>query len=376
MSKKDFFKQQKDGTAVKIKFYQDYLENYLIKVLMQFGVCLVADLFCGPGKSGNVKGSPLVLIDQAKKVLQNPILNKQYSSPKIYVFLNDINKSYINILKSELSKISDIPNNLVILEPESKNFSDILNDIEILKDKKMPKFFFLDPFSYSKIKLNDVNKLMNLTFSEILLFLPVSFAYRFHNPKDRIAPKLKEFLENFTSKGICKYKDIHEFINSIKEKLKKDLNLDFVRPIPIDVGKTKSTLFFLTKNIKGMFLANNIFFKESYDGKSLNVDEIKKNNICQSLFKKSQLETKQFKEEVNLFQCMLVDKLKKQKMKNTEIIKYTAMEGFPLKYANDILKKLKDQIVIDYLTKDKTRSFYVSEENWDKNLCILGIKML
>jgi len=65
----DFYLNQTDITAAKIKLYQGYIGTYLIKVLMKFGKCSVADLFCGPGKNGAEKGSPLVLLEEAEKML-------------------------------------------------------------------------------------------------------------------------------------------------------------------------------------------------------------------------------------------------------------------------------------------------------------------
>ena len=74
INNKNFFQDQKDNTAIKLKFYSNYIETYLFKVLMQFGVCFVGDLFCGQGKNGDKKGSPLLLLDIAARVLNNSVL--------------------------------------------------------------------------------------------------------------------------------------------------------------------------------------------------------------------------------------------------------------------------------------------------------------
>ncbi len=87
-----FFKNQKEGTQVKINFYKSYIELYLIKVLMQFGICFVGDLFCGPGKSGNKNGSPFVLIEEIEKVITISQLITRFSEPQVVLLFNDINQ--------------------------------------------------------------------------------------------------------------------------------------------------------------------------------------------------------------------------------------------------------------------------------------------
>lgn len=77
MAKKEFFDSQSDLTALKILIYQQYLNSYLPKVLTQYGSCLVADFFCGGGKNGQKDGSPFVLLDVAKKILDNEIVKSR-----------------------------------------------------------------------------------------------------------------------------------------------------------------------------------------------------------------------------------------------------------------------------------------------------------
>ena len=61
----------------------------------------------------------------------------------------------------------------------------------------------------------------------------------------------------------------------------------------------------------------------------------------------------------------------KKTTSNIEIIKFTAKEGARLKFAKDFLHQLKKKgkITVNYFTENKTRGFYVSENNWDKKFC-------
>lgn len=369
MSNKNFFSEQKDGTAVKIKFYEDYIEGYLIKVLMHFGECIIADLFCGPGKNGEKDGSPLTLINKAKQILENKIILARHPEPKIIIIFNDYDKSNIEKLNIELSRIT-IPAGIKILKPQSNKFSDIVKIISEIKTP-IPKFFFLDPFTYSDIQPSDLKQLMELKFSEIMMFLPTFLAYRFKTSKKN-PPKLISFLENFTEKGVYDYSDIYDFVYSIQSKLRFELKLKFVQHALIDVGKNKNSLFLLTKNIKGAILFNNIFLRETFNGMALEVSKIKFKEKQPSLPLISKMPTNDFRDCIDFFKKNLMAELsKKKEMFNTEIIEFAVMEGCKPKHADELLRELKKdgKIKLEYVDQTKTKGFYVSEGKCDEKLC-------
>ncbi len=222
---------------------------------------------------------------------------------------------------------------------------------------------------------------MKFPFSEVLLFLPTFFAYRFAGADYNMPEKLKSFLKDFTDRGIYNYQDIYEFNKSIKNKFQKELKLEFVRPILIDVGSNKNTLLFISNHILGMLLINKIFFKKSHDGKCLRVSEIKQNEHFPMLFKKEEIETEEFMGYIIAFQKKLVNKLKRTKgMTNIEIVKFTIKEGFLPKHANQILTKLKkdDKIKVKYFKKENTSGLYIAENKWrsSDNFCSISLKVL
>jgi len=268
--------------------------------------------------------------------------------------------------------------------PECKTFSEVLKDKkieEIFKKNNVPKFLFLDPFSYSSVESEEIKNIMKFPCSEVLLFSPTFLAYRFTSPDYSMPTRLKNFLEDFTDKGVCIYQDIYDFNKSIKNNFQKRLGLEFVRPILIDIGKNKNTLFFISGHITGMMLMNKIFLKKSYDGRCLRVSEIKRNKYRPMLFKKEQVETKEFIGIIDSFQKQLIDELKKRKsMNNVEIVEFTAKEGFLPKHANQILIKLKkdNKIKIEYLRKGSESGLYIAEDRWrDRDiLCLISFKMI
>lgn len=360
MKNKNFYEKQDDLTAAKIAVYENYIGNYLFKILMGFGKCFIADLFCGTGSNGNKPGSPLILIDKIKYALTSDLLKNK--NPEAFVLFNDENESYVEKLIKKLKDI-EIPENIKLIYPESKKFKDILNEIkESLKShgKDLPKFFFLDPFSYSVVEMQDIRDLMELNNAEVLLFLPVFHSYRFsNNPEFKSDHKTKIFLDKFTTKGIYDYKDIIDFTASIREKIKKDLDIKYVRSIILDAGKRKNALFLITRNQTGMLLFNKIIFKKAEDGVCINIGK----EGCKTLFGTEG--TKLFDEFAN----KLVKKLNEKRiLSNYEIIDYSITEGFLPKHAKLIMQKLKDDGLLSIINEKnkKTNQLYIAEK--PKNL--------
>lgn len=354
---KDFYNQQDDLTAAKINFYRIYIEGYLVKLLMGFGTCFIADLFCGPGKNGKKDGSPLVLIDRAEYILTSPSLKKKDS--KIHILFNDIDKKHIQNLKAELNEMK-INNKIKILDVQSKEFDKIFAEIiKELKGNSIPKFFFLDPFTYSNIKMAHLHKLMNLQNSEVLLFLPTFHGYRFAgDEKLKKDHKTRVFVEEFTTKGINDYDGIDDFMNSIKEKIKLELGLDFVRPILLDDGTRKNALFLLTKSVKGMLLMNSIAFKKSEDGRGMQT----KYAESKSMFGAEETDT------YKSFASKLEGEIRnKKELTNSEIVNFTIAECFLPKYAKMILASLKKAGKIEIFDKsgneiNQLNKYFIAEK--------------
>ena len=358
MPKDDFYSGQTDITAAKIKFYQDYIGGYLIKLLMTFGKCFVADLFCGPGKNGSKKGSPLVLLEEAEKMLASDVLLKKFPVPEVRVFFNDIEGKHISNLVNELTQMPSVPG-LHIAKPENKTFKDVLSEMTGVLAKKEPKFFFLDPFTYSDIKMGDIKTLIDSPYTEVLLFLPTFHAYRFSGVKTE--EKTEIFLNNFTSRGISDYTDIYDFNESIQEKLSTELGLSFVRPILLDGGSSKNTLFFLTKHVAGIILINKLVWDKSSDGKTITATE----DSTPSLFSKPELAilTTDFKK----FAATLEGELKHNKQTlNTQIIAIAAKYGFLSEHARKVVGALEKagKIKIKHVGPEK-KGLYISDSNWN-----------
>jgi three-Cys-motif partner protein len=355
MENKEYYNKQDNLTAAKIEFYQDYIKGYLPKLLMGFKQCFIADLFCGAGKNGNKQGSPLVLIDKAKYILKIP----QLRNSQIYILFNDKEKSNIENLEIELKKIKE-NKNIIISPIQNNSFEGILPEIlKLFRYKDIPIFFFLDPFTYSDVKMKHLKELMSLKFVEVLLFSPIFHSYRFASDKKlKIDHKTREFIEEFTDRGISDYESIDDFMKSIKNRLRKELSLDFVRPILLNNGSRKNSLFLLTKHELGMILMNNLCIKKSRDGSGIDVKENYENKKFLTDKKKILKLTSRYKD----FKTSLLAKLQdKKEMTTSEIKKFTIMSEFRPQDASNILKELKKEDKIKFFNTSgkETKKFYM-----------------
>jgi hypothetical protein len=209
----------------------------------------------------------------------------------------------------------------------------------------------------------DIYDLMNIGKTEILIFLPVSYMYRFLKPtkEDEKNPSYKhikrimeEFALNYNIDSIDAYIDniteAFSFDNSFfttNFKLKKDLSGNFY------------ALFFITKNIYGL--------EKAIEAK-WEIDE-----VCGKKFEaeESHLFTEDFSKEEKE-NCL--DELKKKLIyylqdfkTNIDIYKFTLQQGFLLKDTNSILRQLQQQSKLEFDRKVRKNSFYISYKYYKEN---------
>ena len=129
------------------------------------------------------KGSPIVAIETIKNIYyQNNRAIKD-----IEILFNDNEKSDIEreILKIDRVKrfVNKIykPQNVKIIY-KSEEFSSIILEIQKKLDNISSSeraLLFIDPWGYKEIRLYDLQRILANKKSELILFLPISFMYRF-----------------------------------------------------------------------------------------------------------------------------------------------------------------------------------------------------
>ncbi len=256
---------------------------------------------------------------------------KENKNLKINILFNDQDAENIKNLKKEIQN-SYYDKNIIRIQIANKKYEDILPQIiSRTTGKKIPKFFFLDLFTYSNVKMKDLKRIMSLDYTEVLLFIPIFHSYRFSNKEFDKNHKTRIFVEEFTSRGISDYSNVNDFLISVREKLKNEINLEYVRPVLLDGGASKNSLILLTKHRKGMILMNQVAFKYSDDGNVVKVKELGQ----ESFFSAS---------EVSMYSLTFKEKiitiLKSGTVSNIDIVDFSIKEGFLPKHIRKILVEL------------------------------------
>lgn len=370
----NFYEDQSDQTAAKIYFYDKYIFQYLIKILMVFGQCIVADLFCGCGKNGTKNGSPLTLLENIKNIVYNPTLLIRQKTPKVTVVFNDSDCQNISSLENEIKKFGKI--NALKIVKQTLDYKKII--AEVLKDKifntGIPKFYFLDPYTYTSVDVSELKSLMGQRNSEVLLFLPTFHAYRFISG-EKPPEKLKKFVSDFCDRGLADYADISDFVSSIKQKLENEIENSFVRPLIIEAQHSKNTLFLITKNMTGAAIFNDLVWNTSGEKWGINLKRATERSKIKDQLKLQGIDADTvYDQELS---NLILDSIKEcDCISNCDIIELSVRNLFRLTHANVTLKKLiKVGKVLPKYLNEKTRrnSIYIGLKYRDDPKVIFSI---
>ncbi len=245
-----------DHSKAKVKLLAKYLEKYL-NIISNDGyttkIC-VFDLFCGEGIYENDgEGSPIAILKVLKELhFVNKAKNKNI--PKVDLLFNDIDEFKIEKLKEIIGDKKLHSDTFGRISFRSRNYKEIIgglaNYIDSLKNEKA--FIFIDPYGYKEIRASEIKRLLQSKKSEVLLFLPTQFMYRFDEKGTPQA--LIEILEELVDLKEWKPSNsVYEFIEKFREALKNYLGNDFfVDTFTIEKDEaTVFCLFFFSSHIRG-----------------------------------------------------------------------------------------------------------------------------
>src|ERR1039457_2716913 len=243
-------------SEIKIKLLKLYLESYLT-ILTNSKYCgdiYLYDLFCGEGiYDDGGKGSPIVILETLKRIYFSK-KSTCITTEKYNCLFNDIEKSKIEKLQNEIKN-----RNLHYPEIGELNFSNqdyenllpcVTNKINALKNQKA--FVFIDPYGYKDIKAVDIKSLLICNKSEVLLFLPTQFMFRFEK---RGTPEcLFDFIQELIPANQWPVNQTGiEFIENLTEAFRGFLGKDYFVDsfiITRDINQF-FCLFFFTSHIYG-----------------------------------------------------------------------------------------------------------------------------
>lgn len=345
-------------SEAKVRLLGEYLKRYL-SIISNDGFTEkihIYDLFCGQGKYDNGGyGSPLVALKIVKDTFFSVINQKSNKLPKIDCIFNDIEKSKTSILRDTIfQKKLHYPNigNLVITNNDYKD------EIKILKQKfrdyKNEKaFVFIDPYGYKELKANDIKELVgNHRKSEVLLWLPIQFMYRF---SDKETPDvLKNLISDLKINDEVKTSsNVWDFIHCLKKGFQNYLGNDYFVD-NFTLKKEENTVFclyFFTSHIKGF--EKMLESKWEIDTEEGRGWEYSKN--APTLF---------FDQKTNRLEELLKEFLISGRRYNFDLYEFTLKEGFLIKHTTEILADWQNRDLIDvFITatnlKARKKSFYI-----------------
>jgi three-Cys-motif partner protein len=348
-----------DHSKAKVRLLGEYLKKYF-NVISNDGYTTkidVLDLFCGEGVYENDgEGSPLIILKALHDLHINVTNNKNI--PKIDLFFNNKDELKISKLKSIIEAKQLHQEKFGKLIYRSKKYEDIIESlagyINNLKNEKA--FIFIDPYGYKEIRASDIKKLLQAKKSEVLLFLPIQFMYRF-NEKGTPEALIKILEELVDLKDWKPNNSVYHFINQFKEALKVYLGTNFFVDT-FSVEKDVSTvfcLFFFSSHIRGFEkMLETKWEIDNDEGKGWRYE---KTSSLFSIFK------------TNLLEERVIDLLStKSKVYNGEIYEFTLRNSFLPTHTVEVFNSLqtnnKLEVLSDTSSKVRKGAFYINYENY------------
>ncbi|MDQ8192719.1 three-Cys-motif partner protein TcmP [Roseibacillus persicicus] len=211
-------------SEAKVELLKRYLEAYLGVISHnQFTEEInINDLLCGQGLfPGQKQGSP-VMIGR----LIEAHLEKFPNSPRIkFRFrFNDLNKKKVEGVTELLLPIEKKHSGKLELLPSTKPAEEVIKEVTIDQEfgKKRMFFNFIDPYGYADIRFQSILQLLENRNSEVLLFQPTSFLFRFSEKGTPLA--LAHFLE-YLNDGKPWPQGLDRFSNELAVIRSKDCRL-------------------------------------------------------------------------------------------------------------------------------------------------------
>lgn len=255
-----------EHSKAKVELFGRYLSIYLnvISRVPFISKIYLFDLFAGEGKYlNNERGSALV----AMEAIKNHYESNNHSCPNIEIWYNDDGKSKIepNLYKiervkkfvDEIFKPSSVKTKFT-REEYSKVIKEVITQLDAMKSSERA-LLFIDPWGYKEIRPREIRDIIINGKSELLLFLPISFMYRFadkaRTDEDFLGGQALEiFLSELFGKKIPDTDNQIKFIDEVKQEFKKYLNINYVDTFTIERGKNNFfCLFFFTSNKTGYY---------------------------------------------------------------------------------------------------------------------------
>jgi three-Cys-motif partner protein len=358
-----------EHSKAKVELYGKYLSIYLnvLERASFVNKIYLYDLFAGEGEYMNEEfGSPIATMN----CIKNHYFFNNKSCKNIKVMMNDYGYSEIEPQKLKIDRIKEITDNIFKPRNVELTFSNeeynkllprIICELDELKEDERA-LLFIDPWGYKDIRPQELKGIFKTSKVEIILFLPISFMYRFSEKAlfdDFPAGKsLEMFLSELFQKNVPNTSNAMEFILDIREKFKDYLGSRYVATITIQ--RDRANIFCLY-----FFSHSKIGFQKMIEAKWVVDKERGKGfKLIQNLSLFKEIEVDDYLSKVKEFIFNSNGKT------NHEMLDFGYENEFLPKHTNEVLNILlsKELIIRLDLDRKNVKGFYLT--NKDRNVLI------
>lgn len=264
-------KRMKGQTEVKHDILEKYLEPWLSKITEVESEIHYIDGFAGWGKyeDGSI-GSPLIAMNTTKEMIEQKhgLITQKLKSFKCYFIENDeVNYSE---LKNEVDRFQeDCP-------PQIEAFSYNMEFADFAEQyfrqglsNPSPAFIFIDPFGFSGVPFEIVEKLVNLRTTGVevfITFMSGKMAQYMENKEHEVAiteilgtNQWKELVPNDLSKN----KRAERFVQIYENQLRNEAEVEYVWPFEMTEETKRQNCYYLvhaTNHFEGFKLMKDIMY--------------------------------------------------------------------------------------------------------------------
>lgn len=341
-----------DETILKLEIFQGYIRKWLPVFLSKksFNAINIFDFFAGPGKDSNgTKGSPLIIIDELKRYLENPALPAT-ANVAIKLLFNDADPNKIVSLQNEISH-----EDAFTIETTSLSFEgSFAAQKDILGLKSAAKLVILDQCGVKQITEDVFKQLINSPSTDFMFFISSSHLRRFISTNEfrRYFPDmLPEEIRNIPAT------DVHRFVCRYYQKIIPSDKSFYVAPFSIKKGANVYGIIFgsglllgLEKFLKVCWDQDGVSGEANYD---IDDDMVRKGKM---LFEEMNVSRK-----IDLFKKRVIS-FSQDYRSNNELYQFTLENGCLPMHTCEILKQLQKDGRLEAEPSDTRKSsFYL---NW------------
>ena len=254
-----------DHSIAKVELFRSYLSIYL-NILQRakfIDRIYLYDLFAGEGiyEDGEIGSSIMAgrTIKEHFQANQEPYIKIEYvvNEPEKSLIEKGVKK--IDRIRREMAKIK-FPENVSISyesDPYDKIISKVISNIKNQSDNER-SLIFVDPWGYKEVDFDDLRIITQSEKTEVILFLPICFMYRFADRTLSSEPfpggeSLESLLKQIFTDDKPDTENQHAFIKSIKAGFQSKGFSKYVDTFVIERSKGQYfCLFFFTNNQTGM----------------------------------------------------------------------------------------------------------------------------